>query len=176
MKKIIIITITFLMFVNCNQTPESTEYLKLHRIYTNPEVQKDLKEGWQYGPLIQMYKGKLLTGEVKYGNEIYFLESGKILKRISYYNGDFDKGPITEVRNYRKREDTEFIEQSGGMWGRPGINMDGEFLTYRSNGDLEMKSFFKNGKLEGERIYYDRNGSISLKESWKKGKMVKTSN
>lgn len=161
MKKIIFVYLTFLMFVNCNQTPENTEYLKLDRKTSYEE----LKEGWKGEPLIQMYKGKLLNGEVKDGTSLYFLESGKILKMITYSSTDFEKGKILEVRNYRKEG-----EFTGGSWGRHSVNQDGEFLQYHSNGNLQEKSFLKNGELEGEKTGYYNDGQISYKTFYKNGK------
>ena len=46
---------------------------------------------------------------------------------------------------------------------------EGEWLYYHENGQLGIKEYYKDGKLEGEWLYYE-NGQLKTKSNYKDGK------
>lgn len=98
----------------------------------------------------------------KFGNTIYFFESGKIESIICYENnemtgessGYYENGQLQSRTNYRN-----------------GKIVDGEVVSYFDNGKIMGEYKYKNGKLSGPCINYYKNGQINRKINYLNGKL-----
>lgn len=44
--------------------------------------------------------------------------------------------------------------------------MHGKYLSFYSNGNLEVRSNYNHGKLNGQQTYFYENGKIRVSENW----------
>ncbi len=51
---------------------------------------------------------------------------------------------------------------------------EGEDLYYHNNGQLGLKKYFKDGKKEGEHLTYNKNGKLTKTQIYKDGKLIET--
>ena len=52
--------------------------------------------------------------------------------------------------------------------------VEGEWLYYYDNGQLQFKSNYKDGKKDGETFWYKENGKLIKTEIWKDNKLIET--
>ena len=50
--------------------------------------------------------------------------------------------------------------------------MEGDFVSYHANGEIEEKGAFKEGEADGFWVSYNASGQIKSKETYKDGEKV----
>jgi antitoxin component YwqK of YwqJK toxin-antitoxin module len=101
-------------------------------------------------------KGKY-KNDMKEGNWVEYNYDGTIYNSCNYkadlLHGEFrqydENGRLSSIINHENGEK---------------IFNDGELITYQSNGAIESKCFYKNGKLEGIKTYSSWNNGVVIKE------------
>ena len=75
---------------------------------------------------------------------------------------------------YKKFTDVPFTGELSGIENGTVKNgkKNGQWLSYRENGQLSSKSNYKDGELHGLREYFDEGGSVSSSYKYENGEMI----
>jgi antitoxin component YwqK of YwqJK toxin-antitoxin module len=139
-------------------------------IYT---YQQDIKEG-KY----EKYTGGIIVSEGNYSNDlmngewVFRWDNGNLKGRGEYIDSDgSDKGETDISRNGRHgfwvfhHENGQKAQALSYKYGQ----LEGEFLSFYTDGNLKEKKYFSNGLLEGEYKIYNKNGQLVLLKFYSKG-------
>jgi antitoxin component YwqK of YwqJK toxin-antitoxin module len=114
------------------------------------------------GNVTGVYQGHLKNGK-KHGPWSDFWDEGRIANTRTYKDGILVGHTI-----YRKNGTVE-VRKNYSL-GASGVELDGPYEDYHSNGQLSSKGTYKNGKKDGSWVWYYDNGQLQLKETFKDGK------
>ena len=94
------------------------------------------------------------------------------------WSKDVDLGDLIERQGliYEKFMDVPFTGNSiGKEQGKISKGkVEGEWLYYYDNGQLQYKINYKDGILDGEQLYYNENGQLEKTLIFKDGKLIET--
>jgi antitoxin component YwqK of YwqJK toxin-antitoxin module len=157
MKKIVLLTILFLLNVNFTFSQNT---------YPNGQI---------------MEKGNQQNGEW-----IQYFENGQIMTKVNFVNGlvngesieYFENGLIKTKGNYingKMNEEWSYYNEKGQIvskknWVDDRIN--GEQVEYYENGQMKEKVNYVGSLPDGECIYYNENGKLISKIYYVKGKKI----
>ncbi|MEO8240334.1 MAG: LysM peptidoglycan-binding domain-containing protein [Flavobacterium sp.] len=153
---------------------ETSEYVGY---YENGDIK--VKINLSTGKIIYYYaiSGKIKGEEnCKTGESISYFGNGQIYEKGFYKNGNKEgiwtqyeeNGSVKVIENYKVGElisDDYDIDRLSNTYDKNGElienhnenQLDGEWIKYYANGQIEIKGFYKNRKREGEWLFYDMN-------------------
>ncbi|MDB4170527.1 toxin-antitoxin system YwqK family antitoxin [Polaribacter sp.] len=149
---------------------------------------ENYKDGVRNGEFESYYENGQLNGKLSEGEYKSYYENGQLKENYKYgnsdglYEGYYENGQLAEKGSYKPVEITselvEQINQAKLVWGleelaplASGVILlrNGVFISNHNNGQLFLKTNYKDGKRNGLYESYYENGQLAEKYNYKDG-------